>query len=186
MMWGIGALWIAACVHHRPYWELHTLQGKHVLVETSQQETVPAVAELSADGVVFRDESGEIVAPGAISDVSEVRRVRGALEGLGIGISIGGTTGAVLGYADGDDCPGTRCFFKLTAPAKAALGALFLGSVGGAIGVLVGVIHGSYDTYAYSPPSPISPGQRSGSITRGPRITPTGPPGSVGGVTITW
>lgn len=49
------------------------------------------------------------------------------MEGLGLGLLSGVVTGAVIGFADGDDESG---FFAFTAEEKALLGGILLGGAG--------------------------------------------------------
>jgi hypothetical protein len=94
-----------SCTHQRPMSELHTLAGKRVTVEVSgSAESVDAIAEQTADGVVFHAESGQLLSPPTIAEVSEVHRGRGAAEGLGIGFAIGFPIGAAAGYISATQC----------------------------------------------------------------------------------
>lgn len=66
---------------------------------------------------------------------------RNGLQGLGIGALIGAGTGALAGFASGDDgCPKERpiCGLALSAKGKATIGAVLLGILGGTIGVVAG------------------------------------------------
>ena len=69
-------------------------------------------------------------------DVSTGRR-RHTLQGAGIGALAGVASGALLGFADGDDPPG---FLSMTASEKAALGGATLGVAGLVIGTVVGAL----------------------------------------------
>jgi hypothetical protein len=82
---------------------------------------------------------------------------------------------AALAYSSGDDTCGDQliCLFPLTAGEKAGLaagGGLMIGSV---IGAVIGAIHGSHDVYDIGGSSEVLP-----------HVTPSGPPGSVAGVTV--
>ncbi len=100
-----------------------------------------------------------------VVEVRFVKRGKGALEGLGIGLLTGALTGAVLGLADGDDPPG---WFSMTAEQKAGLGAIGLGGLGGLIGPVVGAGVGHRDIYRFEarPDSPLLPAEDSGAATR--------------------
>lgn len=163
---------VTACTHERPITELHRVAGKRVTVETYNHEDIQAVAIRAPDGVTFANDAG-VLPPTSVSRVIERRHGRGALEGAGIGFAIGAVAGAVLGLADGDDeCPDTGwCFFVFSAEEKAVLGGATFGSIGGLVGLVVGAVSGSQFVYSYGDHI---------------RITPTGPPGSVGGVTIKY
>jgi len=182
---------VIACTHNRPISELHRVAGQDVIVETPGHEDIQAVAipaarfdaEAEHDGLTFASDVG-VLRPSEVAKVTVVHRGRGALEGAGIGFLIGAASGAALGYADGDDeCASSMsnhpssepnlslCIKLFTAEEKALLGAAVIGGIGGLIGTIVGAVTGSSDVYSY--------GEQV-------RITPTGPPGSVGGVTIKY
>lgn len=81
-------------------------------------------------------------------DVADVRlrdRGKGALDGLGLGVVIGGLTGAVIGLASGDDDPDLLFAFK--ASEKAMVGGIGLGLLGGIVGLVVGGVAGSEEVY---------------------------------------
>lgn len=59
-----------------------------------------------------------------------------ARKGMLIGLGIGVVTGAISGYASGDDPP--EAFLAMTADDKARLGAVGLGALGLGVGALVG------------------------------------------------
>jgi hypothetical protein len=80
-----------------------------------------------------------------VSDVRFVRRGAGALEGLGLGLLGGALTGAIIGFADGDDPP--ESFLSFTAEEKAVIGGVLLGGVGGLLGLPIGAAVGSKDVY---------------------------------------
>ena len=59
-----------------------------------------------------------------------------ARKGAGIGFLIGGLVGAGIGWASGDDPPGT--FFRLSAGEKAFIGLLAFGLAGSIVGSIAG------------------------------------------------
>ncbi|MEO7489361.1 MAG: hypothetical protein ABIU77_19765 [Ferruginibacter sp.] len=65
-----------------------------------------------------------------------LKKKNGGLRGALIGLGIGALTGAIIGYASGDD-PATD-FFSFTAGEKAALGASFFGVTGALTGAIIG------------------------------------------------
>ena len=65
------------------------------------------------------------------------------LKGTLIGAAIGGTVGAVIGFASGDDPPGTM--MRYTAGQKALLGGAVLGVIGVLVGGMSGVAWSSKD-----------------------------------------
>jgi hypothetical protein len=166
----VGLL-LAACTHERPISTLYYLAGERVTIETTDGVDVEAFIEPAPGGVTYRSHTGYVPAAN-VARVIEKRRARGALEGLAIGALIGAAAGAILGYADGDDvCPDTGwCFFEFSAGEKAFYAGTFLGAVGGGLGALIGFIHGSHFVYY---------GEQV-------QVMPSGPPGSVGGVTVTF
>ncbi|MFD2514646.1 hypothetical protein ACFSRY_12290 [Pontibacter locisalis] len=95
-----------------------------------------------------------------VSSVEKIkyRKRKDFRKGLLLGGLGGAATGAVAGYADGDDeCgPGTWCIVFFTAEDKAVLGAVLGVIPGMAIGALVGsskktiFINGNQDTYNLS------------------------------------
>jgi hypothetical protein len=86
------------------------------------------------------------VATSEIGTVVIKKRGRGALEGLGIGILAGAVTGALIGFASGDDDPQT-VFLPLTAEEKALEGGIVLGGAGGLLGLPIGAAVGSKDKF---------------------------------------
>jgi hypothetical protein len=165
---------LIACTHERPISQIHDVTGKWVIVETTNHEKVEAVAIAASDGVTFTNDR-VMLGPSEVASVTEVRRGRGALEGAGIGFLTGATIGAVIGFADGDDeCDdsgGQWCILVFTATEKAILGGIFIGGIGTIVGVVFGAAMGSKFVYSYGDQV---------------RVTPTGPPGSMGGATITF
>jgi hypothetical protein len=101
---------------------------------------------------------------------TERSHTKGALQGLGLGILVGGGVGAVVGYAQGDDpqCePGTFICFRMRAQDKAMLDGLIGGGIGGIAGAIIGGIIGSETV-----------------VER--RVTPVGPAGSTAGLTVSF
>ncbi len=69
-------------------------------------------------------------------EVSQGRRSRWLL-GLGLGVAVGGATGALVGYASGDDESG---FLQFSAGDKAVMLGVALGAVGGVVGLVTGAL----------------------------------------------
>lgn len=85
-----------------------------------------------------------IVGNDQIAEIRFVNSGRGGVEGLGLGLLCGALTGAALGLADGDDPQG---FISFSAEAKAVMGGIILGGIGGVVGIPVGIASGSKDAY---------------------------------------
>ena len=109
----------------------------------------------------FDPKTGRVrsVATGAISEITFIRKGRGALQGLGIGLVVGALSGAFLGLVHGDDppCGESWICFRFTAQQKAMIGAVSLGSLGGAVGSLTGAILGSKNRYRFGQRAPGRP-----------------------------
>lgn len=170
MRFALAVLLLAACTHHRPLREAYEVRGD-VTIQTFDGRILDATATETPAGTVFRTSTGEIVDPGSVVRMTDTRRLRGAAEGLGLGAGAGVLLGIVLGFASGDDPPCDECWFNMTAGEKAAFAGTGLGLVGGVIGLAAGTIVGSQFVY-------------DGGTT--PIVTPVGPPGSVGGLTISF
>ena len=170
--WLVVLLVGGACTHHRPVTQVSALAGKDVTVETTNGARVSVTAEQTPAGLSFRTGTG-YVAPQVVARVVERRRGRGALEGFGIGLGLGFVTGAIAGYAKGDDddCGGQEHCVVWTAKTKAFTFGMTLGILGGGFGFVIGLLRGSHFVYSYGDQV---------------RVTPIGPPGSVGGVTINF
>ncbi len=103
---------------------------------------------MTPDSTFWKLTNGQILkaSSGEIAQIQFVNRGRGALEGLGIGVLVGGITGAVIGLASGNDNEG---FIRFSAGAKALMGAVFFGALGGLIGTPIGAAAGSRDIYHF-------------------------------------
>jgi hypothetical protein len=82
-----------------------------------------------------------------IKSITFRKHGKGALEGLGMGLLLGGLFGAVIGYASGDDQDGEILSF--TAKEKAILTAICCGGIGGVGGLFVGSLEGSTEKYVF-------------------------------------
>jgi hypothetical protein len=167
---------LAACTHHRPLHQAQGLaNGDEVVAENHVGQSQPARVVHGPNGEL------QLVSPIGVLPSQQVARIKetshgmGAAEGLGLGVLIGGTIGALAFYSSGDDeCNGEGegqwCLFTLSAEEKAVLGGIALGGVGGLIGLVVGAAAGSTTIY------------EDGDT----RITPIAPQGSTAGVTVTF
>ena len=164
----LGAALFVGCTSHKPLTDVAMLKsGDTVTIDGD----VEAIVVQTAQGVVFQSERG-YVPLGQVTRVTQTRHALGAGQGLLIGAGIGAGVGIVMGFAAGDDppCEGF-CLFRMDAGDKAALGGIALGMMGGLVGVIAGAVRGSDVIY-----------ENGESV----RVTPNGPPGSVGGVTVTF
>lgn len=162
-----------ACTHTRSLNQVNELSGgANVAVELSGYGELEGTTVPTARGMAFRaNDGGDFLDTQQIVRVTEVRRGRGALEGLLLGGGISAVTFAMIGYADGDDeCTGF-CLFTMDAEDKAVFGAVLGGMMGGLVGVIVGGIRGSRFVYENN---------------EGIKVTPSGPPGSAAGMTVTF
>jgi hypothetical protein len=132
-----------------------------VTIQTFDGRVLDAAAVETPTGTAFRTARGELVDPGSVLRVTDTRRLRGAAEGLGIGAGAGVLLGVALGLASGDDPKCQECWFTFTAGEKATMAG---------VGLAAGAILGSQ--FVYENETPI--------------VTPVGPPGSVGGFTLTF
>jgi hypothetical protein len=169
---------VAGCTNRKTIMEAHELAGSEVEVSGRYGQKVSAVGVAGPGGVTFVDKaSGGVVPAEEIYRIDDTSHALGAVQGLGIGAGIGAVLGAVLGYSAGDDDVGDDGshggdLFELSAGDKAAIGGILLGGLGGLVGLVAGAMKGSTTIY-----------ERGGSSTV---ITPVGPPGSAGGVTIAF
>ena len=102
---------------------------------------VATIVALHTDTLVFRTEGSEAsVERIPITAVRQLEiyhaRKSKVLLATGVGLLAGAATGAIVGYASGEDPPGT--FMRATAEQKAAIGAVVFGGAGAIIGYIVG------------------------------------------------
>ncbi|MGE0399401.1 MAG: hypothetical protein AB7T06_21995 [Kofleriaceae bacterium] len=167
------AMAATACTHTRTLNQVNDLSGgEEVTVELQGYGELDAITVPTTRGMAFRaNDGGDFLDPNQITSVEQVRHGRGALEGLLLGGGITGVSMAMLGYASGDDeCTGF-CLFTMSAEDKAVFGLVLGGITGGLLGVVIGGIRGSH--YVYENRESI-------------KITPSGPPGSAAGLTVTF
>jgi len=88
-----------------------------------------------------------------IADIKVIRVVKKSkvLHGIGLGLLIGGGTGALIGFSGGDDTSG---FMSFTAAEKALLGGIFLGAIGLLVGGALGFVSGIDKTILVEDKSP--------------------------------
>jgi hypothetical protein len=165
----IALVVMSACTTQRHIATLNA--GKSVTVMTVDGAEVEASVLSHPTEIILADRSGRIIQTQHIAQVVDVNHGRGALDGALIGGLTGLAFGAVLGFAAGDDECDDFCILTFTAEEKAALIGSTFGIVGAGTGAIIGAIVGSRDVYTFGD-------------SREVRITPSGPRGSVAGVTF--
>jgi hypothetical protein len=155
-----------------PYVEVNeAVQGRVVQVQLADGRTLRATdVDLAPDVASYVDADGQMhtVATDKIEQIRLTQHGRGALEGIGIGLLIGGAGGAMVGLASVSACNEGDLFCDPGFYAI-AFGALF-GAIGGAIGLISGTVRGHRTVYRFS-------GSRGPSATRTmPEATGARPP----------
>lgn len=132
-----------------PYAEVNeAAQDRVVQVHLADGRTLHATdLDLTPDVASYVDADGQMhtVATDAIEQVAFVQGGRGALDGLGIGLLMGGAGGAMVGLASGSTCNEDDLFCDPGFYA-AAFGALF-GAIGGLVGGAIGSVRGHRTVY---------------------------------------
>jgi outer membrane lipoprotein SlyB len=114
-----------------------------------------------------------LAADSVTETVTERSHAKGALQGLGLGVLIGGGLGAAAGYAGGDDhdCGESAILcVDFSAEEKAVFAGIGGAAVGGLLGLFIGGVVGSETVIEQ----------------RKTRITPVAPRGSTAGFTVTF
>jgi hypothetical protein len=109
---------------------------------------------LAEDSTQWRDlntNKAQSISTSEIREISIKNSGRGAWEGFGLGLLAGAATGAVIGFASGDD-PGANghgfeTLFAHTAGEKALVYDVVTGGGGGLLGVVIGSSTGSKDKF---------------------------------------
>lgn len=170
-------LFLAAtgCTNHKNITEAHELAGDEVTLQGQHGHRVTAVGVASPGGITFYDKAnGGMVPSHEIVRIEETSHGRGAIQGLGAGAGIGALTGGLIGLASGDDdCSGEDhgCILEFSAGEKAVILGIFLGGIGGLVGLVVGAAKGSTTIYEHS---------------SGTTVRVGGPAGSTAGITMTF
>jgi hypothetical protein len=166
-----------ACTHHQPVKTLlPATPSTKAIAKLGDGREVEVLATPTPEGLrwVSQDKAdpkrGTIVDPADMRGYTTFHHGRGLLEGFGVGLLGGAAVGIALGLASGDDtcAPESFCLFQFTAGEKAALGGIVLGTVGLALGGVIGAIAGSRDFH-----------ERNTAYV--PRVTATLAPGHAGG-----
>ena len=117
-------------------------KGAHVMIQKKDGKTI--IGELltvKSDVIILMNSLDQTGITQSVNDIKKITIVKKGrfFKGLGLGLIIGGGSGAVLGLASGDDKPG---FLSMTAGEKAAAGGLGLGILGALAGGILGAIKG--------------------------------------------
>jgi hypothetical protein len=99
------------------------------------------------DSVYFKIKHSDENMKASMKDIQAIKFINrgvGAVQGLGLGILVGGISGFSIGLASGDDPPGILSF---TAEEKGAIFGVALGLVGGFVGIIGGAASGSKENY---------------------------------------
>jgi hypothetical protein len=116
--------------------------GCEVIVKKKDGATIKAeLLIVKNDEIILMDSfnmSGITLTADEIQKITITKKSR-FFKGIGLGLVIGGGSGALLGFASGDDDSG---WFRWTAEEKAVMGGLGLGVVGLLTGGIVGAIKG--------------------------------------------
>jgi hypothetical protein len=164
---------LSACTHHRPLSQARDLDlGRTVTVQTTTG-AYSAITIVGPHGVGYASTNGGMIDPSTIVRVTNHSVARGALDGFLIVGGIGFVVGVGRGIADGDDpdCDYTSFCVQRSRGEKAVLGGLIDGALAGVIGLAIGAVVGSDVVY---------------SIDEHMTVTPSGPPGSIAGATLTF
>ncbi len=149
-----AALVLALLLGHAPRLHAQSMPGPGTRVRV----TAPSQKLTSAEGTVQDTANGALVVqlgkPGAATGVRTFSRSdlsgldtyagrhRPVLEGGLIGLLAGAATGAIIGFASGDDKCSADAWFCMayTSDQKAAMGAAGLGTLGLVVGLVVGAL----------------------------------------------
>lgn len=146
---------------------------------TANGMTYTARVTQTPTGTVLVADNGVPTPLASVDTIDDESRLLGAAQGLGLGFLLGAGAGIAIGFAAGDDPPcdvsGHVCDLNPpdTAGNKAALGGIVLGVLGGLVGAIVGTVRGQHDVWHRGPPAPAP-------------LRPTGPPGSVVGLSVAF
>lgn len=117
-------------------------KGADIIVQKKDGKTIKGeLLAVKNDAIILMDSinlSGIKMKSKEIQKIT-IAKKSGFFKGLGLGLVIGGGSGALLGLASGDDKSG---WFSMTAGEKAAVGGLGFGILGALAGGIVGAIKG--------------------------------------------
>lgn len=146
------------------------LVGEEASIEFVTGDVMDArIVRLTRNSIDLRGEDEPISRVVPLSSVHEIKvtsPASGLAKGAGIGFVVGGVTGVIMGFADGDD---TRGWFRMSAGQKALVGGVMLGTVGAVVGGLVGLAGGAAGKSYYFNEETMTKGGYRGSSTH-PRL----------------
>ena len=123
-------------------------KGADIIVQKKDGTTIKGeLLAVKNDAIILMDSlnlSGITMKSKEIQKIT-IAKKSGFFKGLGLGLVIGGGSGALLGLASGDDKPG---LFSMTAGEKTAVGGLGFGILGALAGGIVGAIKGIDESVA--------------------------------------
>lgn len=110
----------------------------------------------SGDSVYFKDKNSDKNMKASMKDIDAIKFImhgKGAMDGLCLGILVGGVSGFGIGLSAGDDPPSSGFqIMRLTAEEKGMISGVALGLVGGFVGIIGGAAVGSKENYVMSHP----------------------------------
>jgi hypothetical protein len=126
--------------------------GKTALVKlTSGEEFSARSLHVAPDIITWTDPAtgkGRSAPTAQVVSIEFRNRLRGTLEGLGLGLLVGAGSGGVIGWASYEEpSPDEWCFVACTPSESALLGAVFLGAGGIVFGGLAGWERGGRTRY---------------------------------------
>jgi len=135
-------------------WNKRTLRKQPVVTLMDGQKHTANNLRFDPDSTSWVDPNTQRVIAVPTAEVSNVRIVsfgKGALEGLGLGLSIGALTGGLIGTTTSGD---TGSGIQYSTGSRIGIAATGLGLIGGLIGLIIGSAKGSKDVYHIEHESP--------------------------------
>jgi hypothetical protein len=121
-------------------------KGANIIIQKKDGKTITGeLLTVKSDAIILMDSLNQTGITQSVKEIKKITVVKKGrfFKGLGLGLVIGGGSGALLGLASGDDEPG---WFSLTAEQKAAVGGLGLGIISALTGGIIEAIKGIDET----------------------------------------
>lgn len=121
-------------------------KGADIIVQTKEGKSIKGeLLTVKSDVIILMDSLNQTGITQKINEITKITIVKKGsfFKGMGLGLVIGGGSGALLGLASGDDKPG---WFSMTAGQKAAVGGLGLGIISALTGGIIEAIKGIDET----------------------------------------